>query len=72
MAEIRVEPKRRSMAWLWILVLIAIAAGVAWYFMNDGRNQLPAGASAPAAPAATTVVAELPAAVVRIAARITS
>ena len=56
MAEIRVEPKRRSMAWLWILLLVAIAAAVAWYFMNNGRNELPAGASAPAAP---TVVAEL-------------
>ena len=37
MAEIRVEPKKRSLAWLWILLLIAIAAAVAWYFMNGGR-----------------------------------
>jgi hypothetical protein len=50
MAEIRVEPKRRSMTWLWLLILVAVAAGVAWYFMNNGRDELPAGASLPAAP----------------------
>jgi hypothetical protein len=61
MAEIRVEPKRRSMAWLWLLILVAVAAAVAWYFMNNGRNELPAGASAPnvvpGAAAAPTVAA---------------
>ena len=45
MAEIRVEPKRGSLAWLWILLLLAIAAGVAWYFMYYNK--------APAAPATT-------------------
>jgi hypothetical protein len=31
MAEIRVEPKRRSMAWLWILLALVIAGAVAYY-----------------------------------------
>ena len=32
MAEIRVEPKRRSMAWLWILLGVIIAGGLVYYF----------------------------------------
>jgi hypothetical protein len=32
MAEIRVEPKRRSMAWLWILLAVVVVGAVA-YFM---------------------------------------
>ena len=35
MAEIRVEPKRRSLAWLWILLALAVVAAVAWYLMNS-------------------------------------
>jgi hypothetical protein len=31
MAEIRVEPKRRSMAWLWILLVVVIAGAIAYY-----------------------------------------
>ena len=38
MAEIRVEPKRRSLAWLWVLLLLAVAAGVAWYFMYYNKT----------------------------------
>lgn len=40
MAEIRVEPKRRSMAWVWVLLALAIAAAVFWYLNNDGVNQV--------------------------------
>jgi hypothetical protein len=32
MAEIRVQPKRRSLAWLWILLALVIA-GALVYFM---------------------------------------
>jgi len=32
MAEIRVEPKRRTTVWLWILLLVIIAAGLAYYY----------------------------------------
>jgi len=31
MAELRVEPRRRSMAWLWIVLAIAIVGGVVYY-----------------------------------------
>lgn len=32
MAEIRVEPRRRSMAWLWILLALIIVGGLVYYF----------------------------------------
>ena len=31
MAEIRVEPRRRTAAWVWLLVALLIVAGVAYY-----------------------------------------
>jgi hypothetical protein len=49
-AEIRIEPKRRSLAWLWILLVVALIALAAWYFMSQGAvrvdttGALPAGA----------------------------
>ena len=59
MAEIRVEPKRRSMAWLWVLILLAVAAAVAWYFMSGRTETIPAtGSAAPGAPAVVAFVAE--------------
>ena len=33
MAEIRVEPVRRSRAWLWILLALVILGGAAYYFV---------------------------------------
>jgi hypothetical protein len=33
MAEIRVEPKRRSMGWLWALLFIIIVGGLGYYFL---------------------------------------
>jgi hypothetical protein len=33
MAEIRVEPRRRSLAWLWILLALIIAGGLVYYFL---------------------------------------
>lgn len=33
MAEIRVEPRRRNLAWLWVLLVVIIAAALAWYFL---------------------------------------
>jgi hypothetical protein len=37
MAEIRVEQKRRSLAWLWILLVLALVAAGVWYFYyNNG------------------------------------
>ncbi len=37
MAEIRVEPARRSSAWVWILLLLIIAAGLVYYFFFIAR-----------------------------------
>ncbi len=63
MAEIRVEPKRRSLAWLWILLALAVVALVAWYLTSQGgvtvRSSTAAGAPAlgPAAHAAAGALA---------------
>jgi len=31
MAEIRVEPRRRSLAWLWILLVLIVIGGLVYY-----------------------------------------
>jgi hypothetical protein len=33
MAEIRVAPQRRNRAVIWIVLLVVVAAAVAWYFL---------------------------------------
>lgn len=33
MAEIRVAPKRRSHAWLWALVVLAVVGGLVYYVL---------------------------------------
>ncbi len=33
MAEIRVEPRRRSMAWLWFLLVLIVVGGLVYYFV---------------------------------------
>jgi hypothetical protein len=33
MAEIHVEPRRRSMIWLWIILALIIAGGLVYYFL---------------------------------------
>ncbi|HEU4630533.1 MAG TPA: hypothetical protein VFS08_12360 [Gemmatimonadaceae bacterium] len=57
MAEIRVEQKRGSLAWLWILlVLLLVALGV-WYFMGmPGVNDAGAAGDSTAVPGATTPI----------------
>jgi len=35
MAEIKVEPKRGGLGWLWAIVLIALLAVAAWYLLAD-------------------------------------
>jgi hypothetical protein len=57
MAEIRVEPKRRSLAWLWVLIALALVALVFWYLNNDGVNQV--DASPATTPPATTAPTSL-------------
>ena len=31
MAEIRVEPRRRSTAWLWIVLAVVVIGGIVYY-----------------------------------------
>ena len=33
MAEIRVEPRRRNTAWLWILLFLIVVGGLVYYFV---------------------------------------
>lgn len=49
MAEIKVEPKRGGLGWLWAIIILAIIAAALWYFFNNSRA-VPATAS----PADTT------------------
>ena len=46
MAEIRIERKRRSLGWLWLLLALLLVAALAWYFLSPGRPA-PAPAAAP-------------------------
>ena len=58
MAEIRVEQKRRSLAWLWILLVLALVAAAVWYFyFNGGTIRTDTGARV--GPAAGAHVAAL-------------
>ena len=59
MAEIRVEEKRRSLTWLWLLLALAVVGLVLWYLNNDGVNQVETvpASSALAAPAAQVALA---------------
>jgi hypothetical protein len=50
-AEIRVQPKPRSLAWLWALLALAVVGLVAWFLMRQGLVQV---RSTPDTPAATT------------------
>jgi hypothetical protein len=40
MAEIHVEPRRRSMVWLWIVLALIIAGCLVYYFLYY-RNGAP-------------------------------
>ena len=73
MAEIRVEPKRRSMAWVWVLLALAVAAAVFWYLNNDGVNQVettPATSALPQQEQAAPAPADAPVATLAILARV--
>jgi hypothetical protein len=37
MAEIRVEPKRRNLTWLWVLIAVVVVAVIV-YFVLSGRT----------------------------------
>jgi hypothetical protein len=62
-AEIRVQPKRRSLAWLWILLAVAAVALVAWYLVNQGAVSVQSTGALPApAPSPGLAVGGAPAA----------
>lgn len=57
MAEIRVEEKRGSLAWLWLLLLLVLVAAVVWFVLGtnaDSTVTTPAGTT-PASAAPATV-----------------
>ena len=37
MAEIKVEPKRGGLGWLWAIIVLALIGAAVWYFMNNSR-----------------------------------
>ncbi len=45
MANLHVQPKRKSYAWLWIIIVILILAGVAYYFMVCKNQGIAPGTS---------------------------
>lgn len=50
MAEIRVQEKRGSLAWLWVLLLVVLAAIAAWWFLSGSTVNVqtePAPVTAP-------------------------
>lgn len=49
MAEIKVEPRRGGLGWLWVVIILAIVAAALWYFFSNSR------AVSPATPAADSV-----------------
>lgn len=45
MAEIKVEPKRGGMGWLWVVIIALLAAIAIWYFVTrtgTGATVVPA------------------------------
>ena len=53
MAEIRVEPKRRNLTWLWVLLAVLVIAALVWYFLLGGARTADAPTSAIEAPLRT-------------------
>ena len=37
MAEIKVEPKRGGLGWLWAIVLLVVLGAAIWYFFVNSR-----------------------------------
>ena len=45
MAEIRVRPKPRSLAWLWALAAVLVIALAGWYAVTHGLVRVRSGAA---------------------------
>ncbi|MDQ3697153.1 MAG: hypothetical protein M3373_03880 [Gemmatimonadota bacterium] len=53
MAEIRVEPKRGGLGWLWVVIALIVIAFLAWYFLSDRGTDAPVTDTGLAIPTAT-------------------
>ena len=38
MAEIKVEPKRGGLGWLWAIILLVVIGAAVWYFLTSSRT----------------------------------
>jgi hypothetical protein len=43
MANLHVQPKRRSNAWIWLLVIVLIIAAAVYYYFNYYKNGITPG-----------------------------
>ena len=41
MAEIRIEPRRRHTAWLWVVLLLLVLAAIAFFLFDQGTFNTP-------------------------------
>ena len=57
MAEIHVEPRRRSKAWLWLLLLVLVLVVVGWIIFGSGTVQIGALRTTHAGSLTSTVAA---------------
>ena len=62
MADIRVvREKRRSMGWIWVVVLLLVLAAVAYWLWSTGRlNDMTGGRTPPPAAGTTGAAPSLP------------
>ena len=38
MAEIKVEPKRGGLGWLWAIIILAVIGAAVWYFLTSSQT----------------------------------
>ena len=68
MAEIRVEERKRSLGWVWALLVLLLIAAAAWYFLRaNGAVTVDAPAGTGSLPGAAGLAAHAVALVARAA-----